>query len=406
MEQRGPGTGWQLRYWSIFIGQSLSLIGSALTQFVLMWWITDTTGSVSALAMASIFALLPQAVLAPLGGTLADRYSRRLLMIGADAVSALCMAILIWLFLSHQIALWHVHAMLAVRGAMQAFQQPAATASTAMLVPHGFLPRAAGLNQTMAGIVAVAAAPLGALAISLMPIGWALSLDVLTAFLGIVPLCIFAIAQELPSRMRKASLWREFKDGVALVWQDRGLRTLFGLLTVTVLIVMPSYALVPLLVRNHFGGGASDVALLEGLAGFGMIAGGIFVAMLAPKRAMRWIIWGLAISCVLLGVLGLLPGTMFGTAIVIFVLSDISFVLGNVPLMARLQQIVPNHMQGRVLSIMNMLMGLAAPAGLALAMPIGDLVGVNWLFAAAGFLGAAITLLGLLSPALMRLDLR
>ncbi|MGD7412831.1 MFS transporter, partial [Ralstonia pseudosolanacearum] len=69
-----PGPRWRARFWAIFGGQALSLIGSALTQFVLLWWITDTTGSVSALATAGLAALLPQAVLSPLGGTFADRY--------------------------------------------------------------------------------------------------------------------------------------------------------------------------------------------------------------------------------------------------------------------------------------------------------------------------------------------
>lgn len=63
----GAGLGWQLRFWSVFGGQALSLIGSPLTQFVLLWWITDTTGSVSALAVAvaGLAALLPQALLSP-----------------------------------------------------------------------------------------------------------------------------------------------------------------------------------------------------------------------------------------------------------------------------------------------------------------------------------------------------
>lgn len=63
--QSDPGPDWPLRFWAIFIGQALSLCGSALTQFVLLWWITDTTGSVSALAIAGIVALLPQALLSP-----------------------------------------------------------------------------------------------------------------------------------------------------------------------------------------------------------------------------------------------------------------------------------------------------------------------------------------------------
>ena len=59
---------WRLRFWSIFLGQALSLVGSAITQFVLLWWITDKTGSAAALATAGMAMLLPQAVLGPLGG--------------------------------------------------------------------------------------------------------------------------------------------------------------------------------------------------------------------------------------------------------------------------------------------------------------------------------------------------
>jgi DHA3 family macrolide efflux protein-like MFS transporter len=62
-----------------------------------------------------------------------------------------------------------------------------------MLVPSSFLPRAAGLNQTLLALMTVAAAPLGALAISVMPIGLALGIDVVTAVLGIVPLLIYRI---------------------------------------------------------------------------------------------------------------------------------------------------------------------------------------------------------------------
>jgi DHA3 family macrolide efflux protein-like MFS transporter len=66
---------WRLRFWTIWIGQALSLGGSALTQFVLIWWVTQTTGSTSALAIAGIVALLPQALLGPLAGAVADRFS-------------------------------------------------------------------------------------------------------------------------------------------------------------------------------------------------------------------------------------------------------------------------------------------------------------------------------------------
>lgn len=117
-EINDPGPGWRTRFWAVFGGQASSLIGSGLTQFMLLWWITDATGSVSALALAGLVALLPQALLGPVGGVAADRYSLRALMIVSDLVSALCMGVLIWLFVADRVELWHVYVMMFIRSAM------------------------------------------------------------------------------------------------------------------------------------------------------------------------------------------------------------------------------------------------------------------------------------------------
>ncbi|WP_455289991.1 MFS transporter [Cupriavidus necator] len=407
MDQSGydPGQGWQLRFWAVFSGQALSLVGSALTQFVLLWWITDTTGSVAALATAGMAALLPQALLSPLGGVFADRYSRRFLMIAADTFSALCMLALIALFLIGGIELWHVYAMMFVRSAMQAFQAPAATASMAMLVPRDFLPRSAGLDQTLQSLTFVAAAPLGALAISVMPLGWALGIDIATVLLGIVPLLIFCIPQMRADTSHKAGgILTEFREGVQLVWSNPGLRHLYGLLGAVLLVIAPSFVLVPLLVKAHFAGGAPQVALVEGLEGVGMIAGGMVAAAVAPRRQMPWILWGFAVSCFALALTGLTPGDLFGAAVACWMVSAVAFTLGNAPLTALLQTTIPNHLQGRVLSLSSMVMGLSAPVGLALAMPLGELIGIRWLFVLVGVLGGLVSLAGFMSPVLLRLD--
>ncbi|WP_151720077.1 MFS transporter [Gemmobacter serpentinus] len=396
-----PGPGWEWRFWAIFGGQAASLIGSAMTQFVLIWWITDTTGSVSALALAGLVALAPQALLGPLGGTLADRYSRRLIMILADLISALCMLVLIALFLSARIELWHIYTMMFLRSAMQAFQQPAAAASTAMLVPASFLPRAAGLNQTLMGIITIAAAPLGALAISVMPIGYALSIDVGTAVLGIVPLLIYAIPQHRVPMDQRSSLWAEFREGVALVRGDPVLWRVYLLLTAVVLVLMPSFTLVPLLVKEHFGGGPTEVAVIEGLGGAGMILGGVIVTALAPKRLVLWILWGFALSCFAFALAALVPGGMFWLAVVFWVISSLAFILGNAPLTVLIQTRVPNHLQGRALSLMATMMGLAAPVGLAIATPVGELIGIRWLFVAMGVVSGLVAMTGFLSPVLL-----
>ncbi len=399
-----PGPRWAIRYWAIFTGQAVSLVGSALAQFVLIWWITDTTGDVGALATAGMAALLPYALLSPLGGTFADRYDRRLLMIGADALSALCIVALVILFNTDRIELWHIYVSMAVRSALQAFQAPAASASAAMLVPPDFLPRAAGLNQTLNGIVTIAAAPLGALAISLLPLGYAIGIDIVTALLGILPLLVFRIPQIRAPRNPGSALWSEFREGVALVWNDAGLRRLYLLLGAVVLAIMPSFTLVPLLVKAHFGGGAPQVALMEGIAGVGMIAGGIIITAVAPRRRMPWVLWGFAAACLTLAFTALAPSDMFILAVVWWTISGITFILGNAPLTALLQTTIPNQLQGRALALLGMVMGLAAPVGLALASPIGEAVGIRWLFVGMGVLGTLVSLAGLWSKALRRMD--
>ncbi len=398
----GPGERWQPRYWAVFSSQAFSLIGSGLTQFVLMWWIADSTGSVSALGLAGLFALLPLALFGPLGGAFADRYDRRIVMIVTDTVSALCMTVLIVLFLSDHVELWHIYVMMAIRSAMQAFQSPAALASTSLLVPESFLPRAAGLNQALTGLMSVAAAPMGALAIGIMPIGWALAIDVVTAMFAVAILSRvrFPKVAADPGLPLERRLRRELREGVGAVTSSPVLSRIYLLLATVAAIVMPSFTLVPLLVKAHFGGGPGDVALMEGLSGAGMVAGGLLIARIAPRRPLRWVMLGFGSCCGALAVTASLPADAFALAAVCWTVSGVAYVLGNAPFIALLQSTIDPQLQGRVLSLLHTLVGLAAPVGLLIATPTGELLGIRALMIIAGAAGALVCILAGLSPVL------
>lgn len=398
-----PGADWKLRFWCVFSGQASSLVGSALTQFVLLWWITDTIGSISALVTAGMAALLPQALVGPLGGVLADRYSRRVLMVAADAISALCMLVLIGLFLSNSIELWHAYVMMAVRSAMQGFQQPAAAASTAMLVPKHFLPRAAGLDRALASLTIVAAAPLGALAISFLPIGFALSIDVVTAVLGIIPLLIFRIPQPDVPEGERTNIRSEFRDGLRLVWRHDGLRHLYILLGILTLVMMPCSTLILLLVKEQFLGGPAKVAIMEGVAGAAMIASGLVVAMIAPKRQILWVLWASALASFALAITALMPTGFFWAAVLWWAVSNGAYVIGDAARLALLQSTIPLHQQGRAFSLLTSVMALAGPIGMVLAIPVGEWTGVRWLFVLVGVVAGCVSLLAFRSGALMQL---
>jgi DHA3 family macrolide efflux protein-like MFS transporter len=399
------GQRWQLRFWSIWLGQALSLVGSALTQFVLIWWITLNTNSASALAIAGVMALLPQALLGPLGGTLADRWSRRMIMIVADTISAICMLVLVWLFQSNQVELWHLYTMMFIRSSMQAFQAPAAAASTAMLVPNDWLGRVAGMNQVLQGVMTIAAAPLGALLLAFLPFQGALLVDVGTALLGIVPLFFFAIPQPTRKDHHESGLWSDFVQGARVVTNNRGLLMLYGLVTLVVLTIMPTFTLTPLLVKDYFGGGVNEVAFMEGLAGIGIIAGGVLIASVPIfKRRIVTLLISYAISCAAVAVTALTPSSMLWLAAIWWGLSGVTFSTGQAPMMAIIQSQVPNQLQGRVIALLSTVMGLAAPVGLGLSALLGEWIGVRGVFIASGFASAAICLLGFASPSLLKIE--
>jgi MFS transporter, DHA3 family, macrolide efflux protein len=395
---------WQPRFWTIWTGQALSLIGSSLTQFVLLWWITSTTNSASALAIAGVMALLPQALLGPLGGTLADRLPRRSIMIVADSITALCMIALVLLFSSNTVQIWHVYVLMFIRSSMQAFQGPAASASTANLVPTSWLPRVAGLNQSLQGIMTIAAAPLGALALALLSLQGALMIDVATAILGITPLLFFSVPQPFETQNKTSSVWSDFREGVQFVARDRGLLTLYTILGLVVLTLMPTFSLTPLLVKQHFGGNVNQVALMEGISGVGMIVGGALISIFPGKRPILILLLSFAVSCATIALTALAGGNAFWLAIVWWTVSGLTFSIGNAPMMSVLQTVVPNHMQGRVLSLMTTIMGLAGPVGLAIAAPLGEAFGVRGVFIGGGILSALVCVLALLSKEMWKLE--
>lgn len=96
-------TNWRRPFFSIWIGQALSLAGSRVVQFALIWWLALQTDQATVLTTATIVALVPEILLSPIAGAYVDRWNRRLVMIFADATVALGALILGYLFWSNSI---------------------------------------------------------------------------------------------------------------------------------------------------------------------------------------------------------------------------------------------------------------------------------------------------------------
>src|SRR5512134_85821 len=106
---------WAVRFIPLWIGQALSLLGSQLVQFAIIWYLTQTTNSATTLAIASMMGLLPQVLLSPFIGTWVDRGNRRRILIAADSTVAAATFVLVFLFASGSIQVWHIYIALFVR---------------------------------------------------------------------------------------------------------------------------------------------------------------------------------------------------------------------------------------------------------------------------------------------------
>jgi DHA3 family macrolide efflux protein-like MFS transporter len=195
---------WAGRFFTIWTGQAFSIFGSQLVQFALVWWLAQKSGSATILAIATLVGMLPQIVFGPFAGALVDRWNRRLILIIADSSIALFSLLLVWLFATGRVEIWHVYAIMAIRALGAAFHFPAMAASTPLMVPDEHLTRINGINQSLQGLMALVAPPVGALLISVMPTQSVLLIDVGTAMLAVLPLFFFSIPQ--PKRKTSVAL--------------------------------------------------------------------------------------------------------------------------------------------------------------------------------------------------------
>ena len=193
--KKGETKGWRVPFFTIWSGQAFSLLGSQLVGFALVWHLTESTGSATVLATAAMMEWLPRVLLGPLAGTLVDRWNRRVVMLAADSLTAAATAGMMVLGWAGVLELWHIYLLMMVRSVGGAFHFPAMLASTSLMVPEDQLVRVQGLNQLLQGVMNIAAPPLGALLVAILPLHGILGVDIGTAALAVLPLLVVQIPQ-------------------------------------------------------------------------------------------------------------------------------------------------------------------------------------------------------------------
>lgn len=402
---------WKLKFFTIWIGQAFSLVGSSLVQFALVWWLTQETGSATILATVSLVALLPQIVLGPFVGALVDRWNRRLIMIVADSTIAVATLGLMVLFATGRVEVWHIYAISLIRSLGGAFHYPAMSASTSLMVPKEHLARLAGANQLLQGLITIFAPPMGALLISLVSTQNVLAIDIGTALIAILPLLFIAIPQPDKQAAQdtvtglKPSYWHDLKAGLLYVVKWPGL---FGIILLAMMLnflLSPSSSLLPLLVMQEFGGGAQELAWVESAFGIGIILGGIILSAWGGfKRRIITSFTGVIGIGVGVVVIGLAPPELFYLLLTGSFIMGLMQALANGPLHAIFQAAIAPEMQGRVFSLISAGATAMMPLSLLVAGPMSDWLGVRFWYVMGGTICILMTVVAFFIPAIMGIE--
>jgi len=399
---------WRARFFTLWAGQQVSLVGSRAAQFALVWWLTTNTGSATVLASATLVAFLPNILLGPLVGALIDRWNRRAVMIVADSFIALISLGLAYLFWSGAMQVWHLYLVMLARSLGETFHWPAMAASTTLLVPERHYTRISGLNQTIHGVLTIVGAPLGALLLSLLPLHGVMLVDLGTAMVGVLPLLFFVIPQpqqEHVAALKARSFLANAREGLRFVFGWPGMVALLIGASVLKIALMPAISLSPLLVYQHFGGGAVQLSLFEACVGVGMALGGLVLGVWGGfRRRVFTILVGLLGIGVASIVLGLTPGTMFWLALASVFVLGVAVSMTDGPISALLQATVPVQMQGRVFGLLGSLFSLTTPIGLLIAGPVADVTGVPFWFLLAGAVCTATALVSFFIRPLIQIE--
>lgn len=346
--------------------QSLSQLGSAMTNFALTLWLYEQTGSALQTALLSVCSYAPYVVTSIFAGALSDRWDKKKVMLVCDTLAACCSVAVLMLLKADLLRPVHMYILNAVNGLMNTVQQPAGDVAMTMITPKKYYQKTSGMRSFSNSLVTI-----------LHP----LSATALFAFAGMdiviyVDLTTFAIAflallfgirlspVEREEQAAKEPVLEAVKTGLSWLWDNKLVLVLILFLAGVNFVASAFDAVLPALVLPRENGGEMVLGMVNACAGIAMMIGSLVVTLLpAPKNRVRVIYLTMLFS--------------LGTENFLLAFTEAPFLwcVGQiigwllVPVMSAnldviLRTTIPVDMQGRVYSCRNTLQFFTIPIGM------------------------------------------
>ncbi len=388
------------RLW--FIGQALSLMGTWMQSVAQGWIVYQITGSRFALGAISFAGTIPTLFLMLLAGAVADRVSRRSLLIWTQTAMMLCAFILTALTATGVLQVWHVAVLAFALGVANSFDAPARQSlAVEMVEDRRDLMNAIALNSTMFNLGRVVGPAVGGIVLAALGPAWCFGLNGIS-FLAVIGALLGMHLPHTASTSREP-LAQQVATGLRYVLFSAPVRTIVLLMAISTLFGFSYSTLMPAYAVDVLRVGETGLGLLTTSVGVGALAGSLTVASLGHMRRKGRLL--LAGSCLFpTMLLGFAFSRSFPLSMALLAAAGFGFVLQNTTSNTIVQMLVPDPLRGRVMAVYTLTFFGTMPFGSLLVGIIAQILGPT----ASVAIGAAFTLacalwILLTQPAMLRL---
>lgn len=360
-------------YRLFFSGQIISLVGTWMQSVAQSWLVYRLTGSSLLLGLVGFAGQIPVFLLAPIGGVVADRYSRHRVVIATQSSAMVLAFILSALTLLGHIRVWEIMVVASLLGIVNAFDIPARQAFIVDMVNSSDLINAIALNSSMVNGARVLGPAIAGVTVAAVGEGWCFFGNAVSYIAVIVGLLLMVVpARE--QRRDSASPHQRIVEGFRWVAHTAPIRALLLLLGLVSVTGMPYAVLMPIFADKILNGGARGLGNLMGASGVGALAGTL---MLAAKREVRglgrWITFasfGFGASMILFA-----SSRSYPLSVVLLVPVGFSMMLQMSSSNTLIQTMVPDELRGRVMAVYSMMFMGMAPFGALVAGAMASHIG-------------------------------
>ncbi|WMJ21818.1 MFS transporter [Paludicola sp. MB14-C6] len=372
---------------ALFItSQSISLFGSSLVQFAIMWYITLQTKSGAMMTISTLCGFLPQILISLFAGVWADRYDRKKLIVISDGLIAASTLVLAIFFLCGFKSIWLLFVVSAVRSLGSGVQTPATNAIIPQFVPEDKLMKVNGLNQTIHSLMFLISPAVSGAVLGMIGIEMVFFIDVFTAIIGIsVMLCIKIDACQQVDSKSNRSYFGDMISGFRYIKKSNFLVTIVIFSGVFNILVAPAAILTPLLIARNYGTEIWRLTANEVAFSIGTLLGGIIITLWGGFKNKTHTI---GIAAIAFGILTAVIGFVNTFVLYLIVIVVTGFVVPffSSPSIVLLQETVENEMRGRIFSIVQIISTSALPIGMMIFGPLSDSISLKYIFIATGVL--------------------